>query len=209
MNALLRARQAGGGALRQKYLADAQSHIARIDPTQHAELLQHLQAHVLAMGGRGDDTELAHVTPGEIVIPKPLQTPEFLKALYLGARALGIDPVRLVVGSGENVINPRTGQPEFDESNQDGTDQTNPPPANNDNFPRADACIEAGHECVDSGVDPKQCLAAEQACSEAADVYRGAPPNVGYVGIFPHGRTVYIPGGGKPPYLGPIKSKNR
>jgi hypothetical protein len=28
-------------------------------------LLQHLQGCVLALGGRGGDTQLAHVTPGE------------------------------------------------------------------------------------------------------------------------------------------------
>jgi hypothetical protein len=135
MNALMRARQAGGGAVRQKYLADAQNHISSIDPSRHADLLQHLQAHVVAMGGRGGDTELAHVTPGEIVIPKRLQTPEFLKALYLGARAFGIDPARLVVGSGRNVINPRTGQPEFDDSDDDSGDTSNDNgDASNDNM---------------------------------------------------------------------------
>jgi hypothetical protein len=115
MTALVRAREAGGGAVRQKHIAEAQSHIAQIDPTQHPELLRHLQAHIVAISGRGADTEIAHLTPGEIVIPKRLQTPEFLKALYMAAHAFGIDPARLIVGSGENVINPRTGQPEFDD----------------------------------------------------------------------------------------------
>ncbi len=40
MTALMQARHAGGGAVRQKYIADAQRHIARIDPTQQPEVLR-------------------------------------------------------------------------------------------------------------------------------------------------------------------------
>jgi len=120
MTALLYARHAGGGAVRQKHLAEAQTQITHIDPRKHADLLRHLQAHIVAMSGRGGDTEIAHLTPGEIVIPKRLQTPEFVKALYVAAHAFGIDLARLVVGSGKNVINPRTGQPEFDDEGNDG-----------------------------------------------------------------------------------------
>jgi hypothetical protein len=31
--------------------------------------MQHLQAPIIAIGGRGADTHITHVTPGEIVIP--------------------------------------------------------------------------------------------------------------------------------------------
>ncbi len=34
------------------------------------------QARALAAQGRGADTKVAHVAPGEIVLPKALQTPE-------------------------------------------------------------------------------------------------------------------------------------
>ncbi len=39
------------------------------------------QAEELAAQGRGDNTEIAHVARGEIVVPEILQTPEFLAAV--------------------------------------------------------------------------------------------------------------------------------
>jgi len=47
------------------------------------------------------------------LIPKRLQTPELMNALATAARASGIDPTALRIGSGRNSINPHTGQPEF------------------------------------------------------------------------------------------------
>lgn len=64
MMALKLARDAGGGMLRGQHLHRAQRHIAALDPTRHGTLAQHLQAHALALHGRGGDTEIAHVTPG-------------------------------------------------------------------------------------------------------------------------------------------------
>jgi hypothetical protein len=63
-------------------------------------------------GWRGD-TEVAHVTPGEIVIPRELQTPELMQALAEAAEAQGLDLASFQVGSGRNSINPKTGRPEF------------------------------------------------------------------------------------------------
>jgi len=65
------------------------------------------------LGGRGGDTEIAHVTPGEVVIPARMQTPEVMAALMTAAAEAGVDPARLVVGSERNSINPQTGQAEF------------------------------------------------------------------------------------------------
>jgi hypothetical protein len=50
------------------------------------------------------------------VIPKRLQTPEVLRALEEAAEVqrIGLDALR--VGSPSNSVNPRTGQPEFDDS---------------------------------------------------------------------------------------------
>jgi hypothetical protein len=78
--------------------------------------VQHLQGHVLALGGRGGDTRIAHVTPGEFVIPPRMLTPDVLNDLYRAARVQGIDPATLQVGSGRNSVNPRTGQIEFDDN---------------------------------------------------------------------------------------------
>jgi len=122
MMALKQAREAGGGMLRGQHLRRAQQHIAALDPARHGTLARHLQAHALALQGRGGDTRIAHVTPGEVVVPKRLQNPEFLGALQILAHAHGIDPATLRVGSGRNVINPRTGQMEFDD--YDGEDDT-------------------------------------------------------------------------------------
>jgi len=74
-----------------------------------------LQARVLALQGRGGDTRIAHVTPGELVIPERLKTPEVMGALRVAAMHMGIDPDRLEVGSESNSTNPETGEPEFAE----------------------------------------------------------------------------------------------
>ncbi len=72
------------------------------------------QAEDLAAQGRGEDTEIAHVARGEIVIPAALQTAELLKILRLAAEEHGIPFDRLRVGSRRNSINPNTGVAEFD-----------------------------------------------------------------------------------------------
>jgi len=71
------------------------------------------QARELAAQGRGGDTEIAHVTPGEIVLPHALQTPYVLDALRQAATEAGIPLDRLRVGSPANNINPDTGVAEF------------------------------------------------------------------------------------------------
>ena len=94
-NLLNQARISGNGPLRQKYLRKAQQVIAQIDPHANPEALQELQAQVLALQGRGGDTEVAHVTPGEVVIPKRMRTPELMAAL---ARATQYAKERVVFG---------------------------------------------------------------------------------------------------------------
>jgi len=74
------------------------------------------QAAQLAAQGRGDDTEIAHVARGEVVIPEALQTPELLQVLRRAAAAQGIPLERFRVGSQRNSINPNTGVAEFAES---------------------------------------------------------------------------------------------
>lgn len=70
-------------------------------------------AEQLAAEGRGHDTEVAHVTPGEMVIPHLFQTPEVLAALSKVADAHGVPLGRFRIGDARNSINPRTGAPEF------------------------------------------------------------------------------------------------
>ncbi len=70
-------------------------------------------AHELAAKGRGNDTEVAHVARGELVVPQALQSPEVIAALQRAAAAHDIPLKMLSVGNALNRINPTTGAPEF------------------------------------------------------------------------------------------------
>ncbi len=59
--------------------------------------------------GRGGDSEIAHVTPGEIVLPQALQTPEVMAALQAAAAHAGADLGRFQVGNPASRVNPATG----------------------------------------------------------------------------------------------------
>jgi hypothetical protein len=71
------------------------------------------QAREMAAQGRGEDTEIAHVALGELVVPRPLQSPEVLTALRRAASAHNIPLEMLSIGNAKNRINPNTGAPEF------------------------------------------------------------------------------------------------
>jgi hypothetical protein len=111
--ALQQALDAGDCPLRQEHLRRARRLIAEIDPRREPKLVQQLQTQVLALQGRGGDLAVAHVTPGETVLPAWAQTPELMNYLANLARLHGVDPARYQVGSGRNRINPRTGLMEF------------------------------------------------------------------------------------------------
>ena len=81
--------------------------------------------HPLAAAGRGGDTELAHVTPGEMVIPKAVLAQPGVQAMLSGAFAeAGRDPARFVVGARGNSRNPRTGMREYWGGEGPGNDGT-------------------------------------------------------------------------------------
>ena len=64
--------------------------------------------------GRGGDTYLAHMTGGELVLPKDMASDPQIRALIDAKfKSSGISPNMYVVGHKENQINPETGQPEF------------------------------------------------------------------------------------------------
>lgn len=67
----------------------------------------------LAGQGRGNDTEVAHVARGELVVPQALQNPEVLAVLSRAAAAYNVPLEMLSVGNAMNRINPHTGAPEF------------------------------------------------------------------------------------------------
>ena len=70
----------------------------------------------LAAMGRGGDALIAHMTPGELVVPGDIlnQNPEVQEMIFAEMRLAGIEnPEQYIVGSEANSINPETGLPEF------------------------------------------------------------------------------------------------
>lgn len=70
------------------------------------------KAKSLAQHGRMGDTEMAHVTVGEIVLPLSVQTPEVMEAVSSAFEEIGVPMDRYVVGDEANSINPETGMQE-------------------------------------------------------------------------------------------------
>lgn len=70
-------------------------------------------ANDLAEKGRGGDAIVGHLTPGDLVIPMELHTPEMISALRKHFSTNGTSIERYTAGNKENSINPETGQPEF------------------------------------------------------------------------------------------------
>lgn len=86
-----------------------ENELAQTIPSQNPE------ANAMASVGRGGDTMMAHVTPGDYVIPKDIlvEHPEFLVKLKKVMQDANEDYRTHMVGSGFENINPETGSPEF------------------------------------------------------------------------------------------------
>lgn len=67
----------------------------------------------IAKMGRNGDTMLAHLTPGEMMVPKEVQTPKLLKTLMKAYNAAGVKPSQFMAGTPQSSINPATGLPEY------------------------------------------------------------------------------------------------
>jgi len=68
----------------------------------------------LQAAGTGEDSILAHLTPGEVILsPKFMEDPEFEKAVENKFKEIGEDPEKYVAGSGIANINIETGAPEY------------------------------------------------------------------------------------------------
>ena len=69
----------------------------------------------MARMGRYGDNQMAHVSPGEMVVPRQImqKRPEVAQGIAAAFAEEGVDPKRYTVGSSNNSINPMTGQPEF------------------------------------------------------------------------------------------------
>ena len=65
--------------------------------------------------GRNGDTRMAHVAPGEMVVPRQVMqnNPQMAQGIASAISSEGVDPRRYMVGTPQNSINPNTGQPEF------------------------------------------------------------------------------------------------
>ncbi|HBR55778.1 MAG TPA: hypothetical protein DEA82_16965 [Flavobacteriaceae bacterium] len=65
--------------------------------------------------GRNGDTTMGHLTPGETIVPQQVlqSNPQVARGLGRAFTDAGVDPSRYVVGSGQNSINPATGEREF------------------------------------------------------------------------------------------------
>lgn len=67
-----------------------------------------------ADAGRGTDTVVAHMTLGEVVIPREImEDPEAAQAIQAVLDAYGVNVREFTVGDPANKINPETGYPEF------------------------------------------------------------------------------------------------
>jgi hypothetical protein len=96
-----------------KLVQRTQARLVKAGLSRHGELVQHIEARLLALQGRGGDTELAHLTPGEVVVPPQLQTPEVIQALQRAAQNAGVDLARYTAGSQASSVNPETGLDEY------------------------------------------------------------------------------------------------
>ena len=63
--------------------------------------------------GRMGDKAVVHMTPGEMTVPKELQTPAMLKTMKKEYNKKGVDPSQFTVGSNKASVNPKTGMQEF------------------------------------------------------------------------------------------------
>lgn len=63
--------------------------------------------------GRGGDTLMAHLTPGEVEVPPEVQTPKVLATLKKAFEDKGVSAQQFTAGSPQSSLNPQTGLPEY------------------------------------------------------------------------------------------------
>ena len=81
----------------------------------------------LARKGRGGDTAVGHLTPGEVVVPaEVLSQPGVKDRLLFGFARSRMPMGRYTVGGGDDRRNPRTGMPEYRGGGAEGTGDPGP-----------------------------------------------------------------------------------
>ena len=89
-----------------------QQMIQQGEEKQQAPLFE--QAQMLAAEGTGEDTVLAHLRPGEVVLPPEfMQDADFEKQVENKFNEFNLDPAAALVGGGIASLNPMTGLEEF------------------------------------------------------------------------------------------------
>lgn len=95
-------------------LEDQQRLQRLIDKATLQESAEGQMAQQIAMLGEGDDSELAHLRPGEVVLPPEFfDDPDFEQQVEQKFRENNIDPEEAIVGGGIASLNPRTGLEQF------------------------------------------------------------------------------------------------
>ena len=99
----------------QDLLIEEQQRLQRlIDKASLQESAEGQMAQQIAMLGEGDDSELAHLRPGEVVLPPEFfDDPDFEQQVEQKFRENNIDPEEAIVGGGIALLNPRTGLEQF------------------------------------------------------------------------------------------------
>lgn len=90
--------------------------ILQMIQTLPPQIQQMLAQHILqnaAQQGRGGDTMIAHLTPGEKTVPPEVQTPKVLATLNKAYHQKGVSPQQFTAGTPQSSKNPSTGLPEY------------------------------------------------------------------------------------------------
>ncbi|MCB2109285.1 MAG: hypothetical protein KDE14_16360 [Rhodobacteraceae bacterium] len=131
MNLLRKARATKDLKLRAELIRDAQNELKYVDATAHPELVNAISAKLLALQGRGGDTEIAHVTPGEMVLHPDQLSARTRAMIQDDLAARGVDPRTRRVND-QSLLNAATGTQQF---NSDVVTNWKTDPPNRFNIP--------------------------------------------------------------------------
>lgn len=85
--------------------------------------------------GRNGDTQIGHLTPGEVVVPQSVAANlpgGGMNALYEAYREAGLDPDQYIVGGEGDSYNPATNVPEYNDHGGDNDEESGDPGAQSD-----------------------------------------------------------------------------